>query len=193
MKNTLNTLKCAAVIVACATAVYAAAPKGWFMAGSKPSSYESGIDPQAGLNSLPSAYMKSIQPVPDGFGTLMQDFAADQYLGQRVRFSAMVKSALVEKSAGLWMRVDGDAKDPSQRTLAFDNMMDRPIKGTTEWQMYDVVLSVPPDAKRIFFGILMDGTGEVWINGASFTTVGPEVPTTGRQPGNSPTNLSFEK
>ena len=33
--------------------------------------------------------------------------------------------------AGLWMRVD-KGKD----MVAFDNMQDRPIKGTTDWQRY---------------------------------------------------------
>jgi hypothetical protein len=133
----------------------AAAPQGWFMAGSKPASCESGVDSQVVLNGLPSAYMKSIQPAPEGFGTLMQNFAASQYLGQRVRFSAMVKSVSVERSGGLWMRVDGDSKDPSQRTLAFDNMGDRPIKGTAGWQRYDVVLDVPQGVTGIFFGVLI--------------------------------------
>jgi hypothetical protein len=196
MKNKLNTLKCAAVIAACSLAVHAAPPKGWFMAGNKPASYESGVDAQAVLNGLPSAYMKSIQPVPEGFGTLMQNFAAGQYAGQRVRFSAMVKSDSLERWAGLWMRIDGDSKDPAQHTLAFDNMMDRPIKGTSGWQRYDVVLDVPQGATGIFFGVLMDGAGEVWLNGVSFTTVGTEVPATGAKmqpPGSGPTNLGFEK
>jgi hypothetical protein len=196
MKNLSNKLKCAAVIAACSLVVQAAAPKGWYMAGNKPSLYESGVDAQAVLNGLPSAYMKSIQAVPEGFGTLMQNFDASQYVGQRVRFSALVKSDSVERWAGLWMRIDGDSKDPARKTLAFDNMMDRPIKGTTGWQNYDVVLDVPQGATGIFFGILMDGPGEVWLNSVSFVTVGTGVPTTGAQfgpPSAGPTNLNFDK
>jgi hypothetical protein len=189
MKNISNTLKYAAVIAACSLAVQAAAPKGWFMAGSKPSLYESGVDAQAVLNGLPSAYMKSIQPVSEGFGTLMQNFDASQYVGQRVRFSAMVKSDSVEKWAGLWMRIDGDTK----KSLAFDNMGDRPIKGTTGWQRYDVVLDVPQTATGVFFGVLMEGTGEVWLNSTNFEVVGTGVPTTGVSSSAGPTNLSFDK
>jgi hypothetical protein len=193
MKNLSNLWKCVAVIAACSmtitTAVTAAAPKGWFMAGSKPALYDSGVDAQTVLNGLPSAFMKSIQPVPEGFGTLMQNFAATQYLGQRVRFTALVKSEGVEKWAGLWMRVDG----ASQKSLAFDNMGDRPIKGTTAWQSYDVVLDVPQTATGIFFGVLMEGAGEVWLNSANFEVVGTEVPTTGASSSAGPTNLSFEK
>ena len=197
MKNISNALKCAAAIAACAAAVHAAAPKGWLMAGSKPASYESGIDPAAVLSGLPSAYMKSIQPVPEGLGTLMQNFAAGQYVGQRVRLSALVKTDSVERWAGLWMRVDDNSKDPrNPKMLAFDNMMDRPIKGTTAWQNYDIVLDVPAGATGIFFGVLMDGPGEVWLNNVKFEVVGTGVAVTGKAPeppSAGPTNLNFEK
>jgi len=88
------------------------------------------------------------------------------------------------------MRID---KETTQ--LAFDNMENRAIKGTTDWQKYDVVLDVPKDATGIFFGILLSETGEVWISNASFEVVGSDVPTSGagvpRMPV-EPTNLSFE-
>jgi len=33
--------------------------------------------------------------------------------------------------------------------VAFDNMQDRAIKGTTDWRRYEVVLDVPEDATGI--------------------------------------------
>ncbi len=165
---------------------------GWFVAGSKPASYEAGTDAQSAYNGHPSAYLKAKEPDPGGFGTLMQDFRADKFLGKRVRFSAFVKSDGIQSWAGLWMRVDKE-KD----SVAFDNMMDRPIKGTTGWQKYDVVLDVPQDATGIFFGVLLDGPGTVWLNSANFEVVGADVPTTGgKMPSpklpDGPTNLNFE-
>jgi hypothetical protein len=71
------------------------------------------------------------------------------------------------------MRVDKESKK-----LAFDNMHDRPIKGSTDWKRYDVVLEVPQDATGIFFGVLLSGSGTVWLNGAKFEIVGPNVLTT---------------
>jgi hypothetical protein len=197
MKN-LKFLAAAVFVSALTTTVLeSAAPAGWFMAGSKPALYESGVDATTVLNGLPSAYMKSIQPVPDGFGTLMQNFIAKDYVGKRVRFSANVKSENIERWAGLWMRVDDNSKDARQpKMLAFDNMMDRPIKGTTGWQSYDIVLDVPEGATGIFFGILMDGAGEVWMNGVKFEVVGDSVATTAKPaipPPATPTNLNFEK
>jgi hypothetical protein len=172
-------------------ALWAEAPKGWYLAGSRPAEYESSVDTVNERGGLPSAYLRSKKPqVDEGFGTLMQNFSAEQYLGKRVRFSAFVKSENIERWAGLWMRVDG-----KQQALTFDNMQDRPIKGTTAWQNCQVVLDVPPGATGIFMGILLDGPGTVWMNGARFEEVAADTPVTDKiktsAPG--PTNLQFDK
>ena len=172
--------------------LHAEVPKGWFLAGSKPAAYESSVDNVNTFSGLPSAYLKSKTPqVEEGFGTLMQNFSADQYVGKRVRFGAFVKSEGVERWSGLWMRVDGK---PGQ-TLAFDNMQNRAIKGVTGWKEYEVVLDVPEGATGIFFGILLDGPGSVWMSSTKVEVVGPNVPTTNmlHAASQGPTNLGFEK
>ncbi len=167
------------------------APTGWFLAGSKPVNYQTSVDKTMIQNGQPSAYLKSIVSVTDGFGTLMQQISASDYLGKRVRLHAWVKSQDVEGSAGVWMRVDKE-----QTMVAFDNMQNRAIKGTQPWKQCDVVLDVPNDATGIFFGILLSGSGEVWMNDVSFEVVGKEVPATSQLPQahalpTHPTNLKF--
>jgi hypothetical protein len=56
---------------------------------------------------------------------------------------------------------------------------------------------VPSDATGIFFGVVLNGSGNVMISGAKIETVGLEVPITAkplpeqlRPP--APTNLDFE-
>ncbi len=189
-KTLIIGLRSLALLAACSLALQAAAPKGWFVAGSKPTEYESGVDTQTAYSGHPSAYLKAKVPSVDGFGTLMQDFRADHYLGKRVRFSAFVKTEHAQDWAGLWMRVDKESKQ-----LAFDNMQDRSIKGTTDWKRYDVVLDVPQDATGIFFGVLLSGSGTVWLSHAKFEIVGPNVLTTngaGQQKSDEPMNLDFE-
>jgi hypothetical protein len=141
---------------------------GWLLSGSNPSNYEMGVDPQASYHGSPSAYLMAKQPSMDGFGTLMQQFGTGQYAGKRLRFSAFVKAEDVRDWAGLWMRVE---RGPT--IVSFDNMQDRPIKGTTTWQNYEVVLDVPRDATQIVFGILLSKSGTVWLNGVKFESVGP--------------------
>jgi hypothetical protein len=72
------------------------------------------------------------------------------------------------------MRIDGKEKTG----LAFDNMMERPVKGTTDWKNYEVVLDVPAEAEEIFFGFLVAGKGRGWVDDIKFEVVNNDVPTT---------------
>ncbi|ETT45651.1 AraC family transcriptional regulator [Paenibacillus sp. FSL R7-269] len=75
----------------------------------------------------------------NSFGTLMQQFQAREYRGKRMRFSGFVRTENVTGWSGLWMRVD----DNQQNMLAFDNMQNRSIQGTTEWNHYACVMDRP--------------------------------------------------
>ena len=179
----------ATVLVTCVLALHASVPRGWILAGSKPAEFAVGVDASQAYQGHASAYLKSKETSVDGFGTLMQTIVADQYKGKRVRLSGLVKSEEVLGWAGLWMRVDQGGS-----MVAFDNMQDRPIKGTTGWQLYDVVLDVPKDATGISFGILLAGTGEVWLNSTKFDVVEAETPLTksnDRKLPDKPANLEF--
>jgi len=149
----------------------------WFLTGSNPQDYKVGIDSKVKMSGEGSGYLKSVvaKPDPKGFGTLMREFEGKEYLGKRVRMSGYVKAEGVEQSAGLWMRVDG----VGQRMLGFDNMDNRPIKGTRDWKKYEIVLDVPTDSVDIAFGILLSGKGLVWLDNIQFEFVGSNVPTTG--------------
>jgi hypothetical protein len=170
------------------------APAGWGKNGSKPDAYVVGVDQTQLHDGLPSAYVKSIADASGGFGGMMQSIAATDYVGKRVRYSAWVKSEDAnDDGAHLWFRVDG----ASGAQLGFDNMAARPIKGTTDWQEVSVVLDVPPESRGLAYGMFVSGNGSMWVSGARFEEVGPEVPSTNmmtqRPPAPStPQNLSFQ-
>ena len=159
-------------------------PTGWLLAGDHPQNYKVGMEGDG------IAYIASKTGSDgDGFGTLMQSVRADEYAGKRVRFSAMVRSENVSRWAGLWARVDAGDK-----TVAFDNMQSRPIKGTSEWKRYEVVLIVPINATKISFGSLMASNGEIWLKDLSFDAVDSDLPATGgRLPAEKPVNLNFKQ
>lgn len=166
----------------------AATPKGWLIAGSDVASYEANSVSEAHTG-RGSAQLRSVK-TPKGFGTLMQSIAAQNYAGQRVRLTAWVKSESVGGWAGVWMRVDA----PSESAVSFDNMQDRPIKGTTAWTKYSVVLDVPARSSNIAFGILVDGAGSVWLDDLAFEVVDESVPVTGASNKQyEPVNPSFEE
>jgi hypothetical protein len=169
MKKTIA-MKWGAVLVAVACMGLAFRPdaqiKGWFLAGSQKDAYQIGLEKSAERHSQ-VAYLKSVAKAK-GFGTIMQNFIPDDYLGKRVKLTAYIKSKDVRSWAGMWFRVDG-AKG---NVLSFDNMQDRPIKGTTGWKQYQIVLNVPKSAKGIAYGVLLAGTGTVWMDDFTFEIVG---------------------
>src|ERR1700712_5382377 len=131
--------------------------KGWFLAGSDPNGYNMGVEKDAARNGN-VAFLKSIRPIKGNkFGTIMQTFMADEYLGKRVKLTGYIKSSEVKQWAGMWFRIDGGTTKKNYKMLGFDNMEDRPIKGTTEWKKYEITLDVPPSGVDIAFGVLLCG------------------------------------
>jgi len=164
-------------------------PEDWFKAGSKPDSYAMEIDKSTYKSGNSSATIQSLDEKIDGFGTLMQTCAANDYLGKKIKMSGFVKSEDVIDWAGLWMRVDGKGGGPS---LSFDNMQDRPIKGTTDWKAYEIILDVPENASTLNFGALLSSTGKLWFDDLKIEIVADITPTTGQAKLLKPANLDFE-
>jgi hypothetical protein len=168
----------------------AASPEGWFLAGSDRNSYRMERDTTVMHEGKGSGLLASVA-TSKGFGTMMQSFEPGEYLGKRVRMSAFVKSKDVKRWAGLWLRVDGKTSE----VLSFDNMQDRPIKGTSDWKRQEIVLDVPGEATGISMGVLLDGPGKVWISDVQLNVVDTSVPLTGtRNTGKhaKPSNLNFD-
>jgi hypothetical protein len=164
--------------------------KGWVKTSSNnPNEYGAGIDPGFAVNGKYGGYIKSNISNPQGSSTFYQMIAATNFRGKRMRFSAAVMSENVKKQASLWMRVDS-----RENALAFDNMQNRPIKGTRAWTRYSVVLHVDPHAARITFGIQLTGSGAVWIDDARLEEVGSDVAITDMmKPPSGPRNLGFDE
>ncbi len=52
----------------------------WHLAGSHPSTYESGIDPQITYHAKNCAYLKCLVEEPEDFATLVPSFKAAAYI-----------------------------------------------------------------------------------------------------------------
>ncbi|MBK6819489.1 MAG: hypothetical protein IPG85_07755 [Bacteroidetes bacterium] len=160
--------------------------EGWGKAGSKPNSYDMGIDKGAGQDGKNCASIKSKDKRIQGFGTLMQNFAPDKYVGKKIRMTGFMKSKDVDKWAGFWLRMN---KTDSKTIL--DNMYPT-CKGNTEWTKYELVLEVPETTKNIAFDALLNGKGQIWFNNINFEIVDNSVPST-KKVKEEPTNLNFDK
>lgn len=146
-------------------------PEGWIVSGKSPEQYKAGIDHTQTISGKGSKYIRSKETAGGSWGTLMQMFSAEKYRGKRVRLQARVKTKEVSGWAGLWMRVDVEGGPSS-----LYNSQDKPIKGSTEWTLRSVVLDVPSNASAIAFGVIENGTGQVWIDDLSLAPVSTSVP-----------------
>lgn len=167
--------------------------KGWILSGSNPAGYTMKTDTEIFHTGTRSGYLgANDSAVEVQFGTMMQVFSAKNWLGKRLKMSCFIKTNNAAK-CGAWMRIDKENGDLAQ----FDNMDNRPITGTTEWNYYSIVLDVPKDSTAINFGLLLIGSGEARIDGIQFEEVDLSVPTTnllGLDPDLplEPVNLGFD-
>ncbi|MDQ0205386.1 helix-turn-helix transcriptional regulator [Alkalicoccobacillus murimartini] len=168
--------------------------KGWFLSGSNPDKYETALDDVHVHQGKQAAYIKSTTVSGDDeFATLMQQFKATNFIGKRMRLSGFIKTEDVQNLCGLWMRVD----NRSDEVLQFDNMHNRKISGTTNWNYYTIVLDVPNQANSISVGLLLAGKGKVWVDSLKFDEVDLSVDVTNLDFSNDmheePVNFSFEE
>jgi RNA polymerase sigma factor (sigma-70 family) len=124
--------------------------KHWMLTGAAPQDYEFGVSAELRQGAR-VAVLRSRTEQPRDFGAICQVISAEEYRGRRVRLSADLEAVDVTGWAGLWLRVDGDG---AQQPLAFDNMQERALKRTTDWQRHAIVLDVAPEADAVFLGAL---------------------------------------
>ena len=160
----------AATTVLALAASPAPLPPSWGITGHDPDKFQAGVDTSADGHG--AKFLRSASNDPKAWASLVQTVQAQRYLGQRVRFRARVRTQDISNWAGLWMRVD----TRNGETLGFYNSEPQPIKGTTGWQERSVVLDVPADAALIVFGVIGEGTGQVWMEPLALETIGRDVP-----------------
>lgn len=171
--------------------------KGWGMAGSTRDAYSAERTEETQHDKAVVRLWRSVEGT-DGFCGMFQLFKPDAYRGKRVRYSAAVRTVNVVDRAALCIRIDGPDAGRSGRSLAFDNMEDRPhISGTTEWSRYSCVVNVPREATAIFISNILFGAGESFWSDVRIDIVDDSVPVTDMYPRyairDEPMNLDFSE
>jgi C-terminal processing protease CtpA/Prc len=106
---------------------------------------------------------------PNGFSTITKAIPMD-FTGVRIEWRGFLRSEGVSNYLGLWMREDGDTPG-----LAFENMQQRQVHGTHDWTEYSITLPVHRDAKQLYVGVLVAGTGKVWADDLQLLVDGKPV------------------
>jgi DNA-binding transcriptional MerR regulator len=143
-------------------------PAHWDGGGER---YDRGLD--TGVTHSPGASgriaFRGEEPGTDDWATFVQDATPVPFQGGRVRYRGWLRTSEVRSGwAGLWLRVDG----PAREVLAFDNLgqvpPDRSLKGTNDWTRAEIVLPVAAEAVTLAFGVLLVGDGVLWADDLSF-------------------------
>lgn len=134
--------------------------KGWFISGDNPDGYMVGTDKSVLHDKVASGFIRSKRAETKGFGTLMQQADIRKCSGCTLKLTAHIKTKDVKGWSGLWARLD----DKDSQVLWFDNMQNRPIKGTNDWEKYELEFEVPEQSTTLSLGVLLVGSGNVWIN-----------------------------
>jgi hypothetical protein len=95
----------------------------------------------------------------------------------------------------MWLRIDSKT---GRESLSFDNMQDRPVKGTSDWTKCEITLDVPEESGTLNFGVLMSGTGKIWFDNITFEILDNSIPkvsmdTLAIPVPEKPENLDFEE
>ena len=115
------------------------------------------IEKHSGKNSI--LIEPATKKTKNSFGCIAYPIPAE-YEGNEIEVKAYFKlNNVTDKPIGLLLRIDGNSG-----ILEFDNMQKRNIQGTSDWTLYSVKLPYPENAKTIYLGALLSGTGQLWVD-----------------------------
>lgn len=133
-------------------------PSGWLLWGT--GGYYRTIDSVTKTDGNYSIRIESVgDKVNDSFGAVGYGIAIN-FTGKKVTMKGKMKTENVEgEFAGLMLRMD--SKDSM---LQFNNMWEKKILGTNDWTEYSIELPLDKDAKAIYIGAILNGTGKIWAD-----------------------------
>lgn len=140
-------------------------PKGWFKWGFYDLATEKLPDSENYVG-------KVVSDKKGKFGCITYKIPAN-YVGDTIQLTGYMKLENVKKgNAGLLMRIDGYGK---YEMLAFENMRDQKVKGTSDWKKYSIKLPYSNRAKAIYIGGILDGKGTAWFDNFVVTIDGKNI------------------
>jgi len=161
-------------------------PEGWAKWVSSvysPSAYEVGIDTKVFHSPPKSYYIKFIESdsksnnyIPSG--SIYQFLSGKDFLGKRIRVSAVLKGDSLNRKAVLFIHVLS-RKDGKEEYLRQADDPIAGITGTTNWKQCSVVADVPENTHRFLYGLYIEGEGQAWIDDVNIEIVDKDIPEKG--------------
>jgi hypothetical protein len=123
----------------------------WLVYSSAPDQYSAAIEDLC-------ARLSSVVPRPSGSAALMQTVFADDFRGAPVVFRGEYRTGNVAASAGLCLRILWRGKEPDREQERVAT-----AAGSQDWSSDEISTLVPEDADMIRFGVILTGSGRVWL------------------------------
>lgn len=124
------------------------------------------------LNSVPSPGARGLAASRGVRYVVAKD---SKLLGKRVRVTGWIKTRDVRNWAGATLVV-GKQGGPIS---SFDDMSDRAIRGTADWQQVEMIADIPTEPCYIYVAPTLYGPGEIWCDDFQIEIAPPRTPTTG--------------
>src|SRR5580700_5572208 len=128
------------------------------------------------------AILTAAVPEPAAFAFLRQEINADDYHDRTVTFRGDLRTTGVAGRAGLVLRVTSNRPAPRQPAEQDPANHFAFATGTSNWTRHEVTAQIPPDANYIFFGVFLNGRGQIELRNPQLT---PHPANQQQQPGKS--------
>lgn len=95
---------------------------------------------------------------PQMFSSLVTGIPVE-FAGTTLELRGYLRSENVSGFMALYMGQDGDGAN-----LGFTSMEPQQIKGTNDWKEYVITVPLHRDARQLYFGAVLNGTGTLWAD-----------------------------
>jgi len=133
-------------------------PKYWKSEGASTEKYVVGLDEGTRYNDKPSLLIQSDSADAEDYFRLFQVVNLTDWHGRRLRVSGHFKSQSVASHGVISISV----YTQSNELLVYDAMIDRSMRGDSDWQKLETVFDVPSNARFVYFGPTLWGAGKLW-------------------------------
>ena len=145
-------------------------PKGWYRMYFQPN-YTISIDStdvKSGSYSVAIEYAGDIANSQNYFQAI-QLILPKNYEGKKITLSGYIKTENVtDGHAGLWVQIDPQ--------IAFDNMRQRGVTGTTDWEKHEITLEMDTEnTQGILLGAELWGKGKMWVDNLQISIDGENI------------------
>ena len=107
------------------------------------------------------AILTAVVPEPAAFAFLCQEIEAEDYHDRTVTLRGDLRTTGVAGRAGLVLRVTSNRPAPPQPAGQDPANHFAFVTGTGDWARHEVTAQIPPDANYIFFGVFLNGRGQI--------------------------------